>query len=200
MTNRHFQQRVFDLYKTHVKELHSLGIHGDEIATTSLPGPVVSTLTDRDTSLFPGGYVSILVAYSSPWIDLCSPDPLIASISRQVLNIEVAYANFCGVRSIIVPGPRADGQPKHVAQYARALQETFLVASRVNIIVHMPMYREPGLEETEPTMSQLLGSGSTASAVETHDEIDLFSAWDSWHTIRSVCNYNIRLYVGVCLL
>src|SRR5207247_1966208 len=90
------------------------------------PNPVVSPLTAEDTTLFPAPYVSGLVAYASPWLDVCSPVPVVASVSRQVLNLEVDYANFCGVRSVIIPGPRRDsvkavrGQP--VTQYARAVQ------------------------------------------------------------------------------
>lgn len=186
---------MVDLYKTHIKYLGELGISGDDaVAATSIPNPIVTTLTDKDTSLVPGGYVSAVVAYSSPWIDLCSPDPLIASISRQVLNLEVAYASFCGCRSIIIPGPRDDGRPKHIAQYARAVQEAFLVAHRTSLIIHMPMYREPGLEEEEKTLSQLLGAASPPT--QPSEEIDLFSAWDTWHTIRTICNYSARLFVG----
>lgn len=160
-----------------------------------MPGPVVPTLTDKDTPLFPGNYVSSLVAYSSPWIDLCSPDPHISSISRQVLNIEAAYAHFCGARTIVVPGPRQDGSSRAIVQYARAIQEALNVANRATIIIHMPMYREPGLEEKAETLSSIFGSGKEAQA-ETKKEIDLFSAWDSWNTIRSVCNYSMRLFVG----
>lgn len=165
----------------------------------SIIDPVVPPLTTEDTNLFPGTYTSGLVAYSSPWIDLCSSNHVISSISRQVLNLEVSYANFCGVRSIIVPGPRQDssktGNSQGVAQYARAIQEAFSIGTRVNIIVHMPMYREPGLEEGVPLLS---GSDDDADGVPSEDQnIDLFSSWDSWHSIRSVCDYDARLFAGM---
>lgn len=138
-----------------------------------------------------------MLAYSSPWIDLGSSDPTIASLSRQALNLEVAFANWCGVRSVIVPGPRKDGDGRAIAQYARAIQETFDVATRVNIIIHLPMYREPGLEEKTPLLStELLGSGHVEASGAQAEEVDLFGAWDTWHTIRTVCNYHNRLYVG----
>ena len=191
----HFLNRVIDLYKAHKQKVAELDLPESAKSNQSLPGPVVPTLTNKDTSLFPSNYVTALVAYSSPWIDLCSPDPLISSISRQALNLEVAYANFCGVRSIIIPGPRKDSSGKEVAQYARAIQEAFLVASRVNLIIHMPMYREPGLEEVSETLTDKI-HGKKDNDNETATEIDLFGAWDSWHTIRSICNYNIRLFVG----
>lgn len=162
-----------------------------ELSNPSLPAPTIPTLTDEDTSLFPSNYVSVLVAYSSPWIDLASDDPLVANLSRQVLNLEVAYANFCGVRSVIIPGPRDDRNAKGIARYARAIQEVFVVATRVNLIIHMPMYREPGLEENEQAMS-----GLASSSPDPKGDIDIYSAWDSWHTIRTVCTYNMKLFVG----
>jgi protein arginine N-methyltransferase 5 len=110
------------------------------------------------------------------------------------LNLEVAYANFCGVRSIIIPGPRSDENGEGIDRYARAIQEALVQATRANIIIHIPMYREPGLDEKVELLSSVVGvykADKTSS-----NDVDIFSAWDSWHTIRSVCNYNSRLYVG----
>ena len=162
------------------------------------PDPIVPPLTTEDTTLFPSAYTSGLIAYSSPWIDLCSPNHVVASISRQVLNLEVSYANFCGVRSIIVPGPRQDsvktGNSQGIAQYGRAIQEALLLGTRVNLIIHIPMYREPGLEEQVKLLS--CEEDSEAQADSKQEEIDLFSAWDSWNSIRTVCEYDGRLFVG----
>lgn len=164
----------------------------------SILDPVVPPLTTEDTTLFPGTYTSGLVAYSSPWIDLCSPNHVISSISRQVLNLEVSYANFCGARSIIIPGPREDsvrtGNGQGIAQYARAIHEAFSIGTRVSIIIHIPMYREPSLEERVPLLSVLDSNADQTSVAR--QEIDLFSSWDSWHVIRSVCEYDTRLFVG----
>lgn len=163
--------------------------------------PVVPPLTTEDTNLFPGTYTSGLVAYSSPWIDLCSPNHVISSISRQVLNLEVSYANFCGIRSIIVPGPRQDsiktGNGQGIAQYARAINEAFSIGTRVSIIIHIPMYREPTLEEKVPLLS--LFDEKTSETSPQQEEIDIFSSWDSWHVIRTICGYDARLFVGMCL-
>ncbi|KAL0470879.1 protein arginine N-methyltransferase [Neurospora intermedia] len=209
ITNEHFHQRVIDLYKSHLQEreqwVTERGLTDAQKANPSLPLPTVPTLTDDDTSLFPSSYVGSLIAYASPWIDLCSADPIISDISRQVLNLELAYANFCGSRTIIIPGPRQD-DGRAVAQYARAIQEAQEVGGRVNLVIHLPMYREPGLEEEAETLSSLLaGDGSSSSnskeAVKTDaakgTEIDLFSTWDSWHTIRTVCKYSGRLFVAL---
>lgn len=71
------------------------------------------------------------------------------------------------------------------------------MASRVNIIIHLPMYREPGLDEKVDLLSAELESSEDAPTEDRKtDEIDLFGAWDTWHTIRSVCDYSTRLYVG----
>lgn len=162
--------------------------------------PIVPPLTPKDTALFPSLVVNTYIAYISPWIDLCSSNPTIANISRQVLNLEVAYANFCGVRSIVVPGPKRDGSGnggyQGISQYGRALQEAMAIGSRLSFLVHIPMYREPGLEEkTSETLSHLAGTPEdSAEKAEAH--IDVYSTWDSWHAIRTVCDYNPQLFVG----
>ncbi|KAL2016516.1 hypothetical protein VTK56DRAFT_3444 [Thermocarpiscus australiensis] len=201
ITNQHFFERVVALLRDYLKEREQWtrvrGLTITQQANPSLPGPVVPTLTDEDTSLFPSNYIGSLVAYSSPWIDLCSPDPHISSISRQVLNLEAAYANFCGARTIVVPGPRQDEGSRGIAQYARAVREAMHVASRANIIIHMPMYREPGLDEKSQTLSSIFSSEHQGEEADPKKEIDLFSAWDTWNTIRSVCNYSMRLFVAL---
>lgn len=114
----------------------------------------------------------------------------------------MAYANFCGVRSLVIPGPRQDGDGRAIAQYVRAVQEAFEVATRVNIIIHMPMYREPGLDEKVKLLSEELDARKAVTNAGSRDdeEVDLFGAWDTWHTIRSVCQYSTRLFVGKTLL
>jgi type II protein arginine methyltransferase len=188
-----------DLVASHFSNLDEHGFAGTTVASAPLADPIVPPLTNHDTSLYPSPSVNTYIAYISPWIDLCSPDPIISNISRQVLNLEVNYANFCGVRSIIIPGPRhdaaKDGTDYGLTQYARAIQEALTIGSRVNFLVHMPMYREPGLEEKAETLTSLL---QRIESIEENNkgDIDLFSAWDSWHLIRSVCSYNTRLLVG----
>ncbi|KAK0626927.1 PRMT5 arginine-N-methyltransferase-domain-containing protein [Immersiella caudata] len=196
ITNHHFRQRVVELYKSHLQDREQWGLSDVAKTNLSLPGPVVPTLTDEDTSYGPSSYVGSLIAYSSPWIDLCSPDPIISSISRQVLNMELVYASFCGARSVIIPGPREDESSSAVMQYSRCIQEALQAANRINIIVHMPMYREPGLEEKAATLSSLLGKANGAGS-SAEKEIDIFTTWDSWHTVRSVCNYSARLFVAL---
>lgn len=195
VTNSHFHQRIKDLTSQSLDDLAKSDI------PSCHPDPIVPPLTTQDTNLFPSTYTSGLVAYASPWIDLCSRNPVVSSISRQVLNLEVAYANFCGARSIIIPGPREDecqaGSGRGVAQFARAIQEAIVIGTRLNFIVHLPMYREPGLEETVETLSSLLPESTNPARRQSGEEIDIFSSWDSWHVIRTVCNYDAKLFVAV---
>ncbi|KAM7209573.1 hypothetical protein V8F20_000311 [Naviculisporaceae sp. PSN 640] len=199
ITNQHFYERVVGLYKSHLQEsedwVQKRGLTPSQRKNPSLPVPVVPTLTNEDTSYFPSSYGGgSPVAYSSPWIDLASTDPIIANISRQVLNIEVAYANFCGATGIIIAGPRNDENGEGVLRFARAIQEAHKVAPRINLIIHMPMYREPGLEEKTETLSSTFGK---TEAAKNTAEIDLFSAWDSWNTIRTMSEYSNRLFLAL---
>ncbi|KAK2025612.1 PRMT5 arginine-N-methyltransferase [Colletotrichum zoysiae] len=189
ITNKYFHARVKDLVSQHLAKAKQSAL--------SLADAVVPPLTPKDTSLFPSHAVTTYIAYASPWIDLASTDPVIASISRQVLNLEIAYANFCGVRSIVLPGPRRDasknGGNQGIAQYGRAVHEAMTIASRLNFIIHIPMYREPGLEETAELLSTLSGEPHP----EQSREIDIYSAWDSWHSVRTMCEYSMRLFVAI---
>ncbi|KAI1736400.1 methyltransferase-like protein [Xylaria scruposa] len=192
ITNTHFHERIVKLVNESLAQAKNQQNAGSRI------DPIVTSLTPEDTTLFPEVYTSGYVGYASPWIDLCSPNHIVASISRQVLNLEVDYANFCGVRSIIVPGPRQDsvqvGSGQGIAQYARAIQEALLIGTRVNLIVHLPMYREPGLEEK---VAQLSISDETQDRAQASKEIDIFTAWDSWHVIRTACDYDAKLFVAL---
>ncbi|KAI0181701.1 Skb1 methyltransferase [Hypoxylon sp. FL1284] len=192
VTSQYFHGRVVELLRAFTRDA------ADKEKASAIPDPIVPPLTINDTTLFPGTYTSGLIAYASPWIDLSSSNRAIASISRQVLNLEISYANFCGVRTVIVPGPRQDavqtGNGQGITQYARAIQEAFSIGTRVNILIHIPMYREPGLEEKEAPLSTGLEATETTPK---GSEIDLFSAWDSWHLIRTVCEYDARLFVAL---
>jgi type II protein arginine methyltransferase len=169
---------------------------GTSRTTALLTDPILPPLTPEDTSVFPSPAVNTFIGFISPWIDLCSPNRIIASISRQVLNLELNYANFCGIKSLVISGPASDasknGGNQGLAQFSRAVQEALTIGSRLTFLIHMPMYREPGLE----TMETLSSLRPTAATQESPAEIDLFSSWDSWHHIRSVCTYDMRLFVG----
>lgn len=198
ITNNHFKSRVFKLVEDHLALLDKSNDDGTSATTSPLTDPILPPLTPEDTSVFPSPAVNTYTGFISPWIDLCSTNRIISSISRQVLNLEINYANFCGIKSLVITGPATDasknGGNQGLTQFSRAVQEALTIGSRLTFLIHMPMYREPGLE-TIDTLSSLR---PTAQREESPAEIDLFAAWDSWHQIRSVCDYDTRLFVGAC--
>lgn len=197
VTNNHFKSRIFELVSSHLAVLEKGGESATSIVTAGRPDPIIPPLTPEDTGLFPSAAVNTYTAYISPWIDLSSSNPLIANISRQVLNLEVNYANFCGVKNIVIPGPAQDASKgrgnQGLAQYSRAVQEALTIGSRLTFLLHVPMYREPVVGSSIETLSSL--DAGKASEAQT-GEIDLFTTWDSWNHVRSVCEYNPRLFVG----
>ncbi|KAJ5053922.1 uncharacterized protein L3040_000212 [Drepanopeziza brunnea f. sp. 'multigermtubi'] len=204
ITSPHFHSRVLTLVSTYQSDLALFESIKDAAAQSPPPAPIIPPLDPVDTPLTPGDAVSQIIAYSSPWIDLCSADPLISNISRQVLNIEIAYASFCGVGNIIIPGPRSytsgSTETDGLIQYARAIQEALNIGSYLQMAIHIPMY---GNEEAHDMIGDLR---PFARDFETHGatrkankEIDLFETWDAWNLIRSICKYSSRLSVALAL-
>lgn len=196
ITNSHFRSRVFKLVEEHLANLEKSGDDGSSSVTSPWTDPILPPLTPDDTSVYPSPVVNTYTGYTSPWIDLCSPNRIISSISRQVLNLEINYANFSGIKSLVITGPTADsskrGGNQGLAQYSRAIHEALTIGSRLTFLIHMPMYREPGLKIPK-TLSSLQPSNEPQDA---STEVDIFTSWDAWHHIRSVCNYDMQLYVG----
>ncbi|MCJ1394856.1 methyltransferase protein [Xylographa bjoerkii] len=154
--------------------------------------PTIPPLSLPDTPLTPGDITSQLLAFVSPWIDLCSPDPLISNISRQVLYLEIAYAAFCGIEYVFVPGPKlyhGDAATHGTPQYARAVQEALSIGSHLSIHIMFPMIADP-IDES----SSVIGNLASQTRPEYIDEVDelrpqkpdIFGTWDAWNTIRTV--------------
>jgi protein arginine N-methyltransferase 5 len=122
--------------------------------------------------------------------------------------MEIEYAAFCGVGNVIIPGPRRHSNGRDdtsgLVQYARAIQEALSVGTYVNVAIHIPMY-DQGETHTKDPIGELAPFArenycSAIDQVNAAKDAELFSTWDSWNTIRSVCNYNSRLSVGKLLL
>lgn len=196
ISNESFKNRIFEQLSDHLGKFQKANESATTVETSSRADPIIPPLTPKDTALFPSVAVNTYVGCVSPWIDLCSSDPVVANVSRQILNVEINYASFCGVRSVIIPGPREEyleNNSKALAQYSRAVLEALKVGSGLNFLVHMPMYKETGqLENATKTLSSL----AISQAPKTSENTDVLSAWDAWHQIRSVCSYNMRLSVG----
>ena len=204
ITTPHFHSRVLALLSSHLSQLRPVSVTSEKSvgALKNSPPPIIPPLRPVDTPLSPSPTLAQLLAIASPWTDLCSPDPLIANLSRQVLNQEVAYAAFCGVGNIIVPGPKLHHRDVHgsgITQYARAIQEALNVASYLSIQILMPMTDHPDSDAGD-------GVGSLApfaredyveeSGRQEGRRPDTFGTWDAWNVIRTVCKYSPRLFVG----
>ncbi|KAJ9667448.1 hypothetical protein H2201_002316 [Coniosporium apollinis] len=151
ITTSHFHSRVLTLLSSYQAEIEA-GTPGSD-----LPMPLVTPLTPADSPLTPSETISQLLAVTSPWIDLASPDPVIASLSLQVFNQEIAYAAFCGVGNVIIQGPSLHSiySGQGLPQYARAIQEALDVGPYLNLQVLLPMTGDPSWDDSSAVMGHL---------------------------------------------
>lgn len=204
ITNSTFQSRVLNVLLDYLRAseetetpLHSLS--GQE----RVPAwPLLSSLTPEDTSVGPDETTSQLIFTTSTWIDLASPDPLIADVSRQVLALEVAYASFCGATNVIIQGSKLCASSEDgLTRYAHAVQEALGLGAYLQ--VHISLYMS-GAKASEPDEGDLatfardeyiddLGEDDEDEESETVDD---FASWDVWNLVRTMCKYNARLSVG----
>lgn len=186
LTTASFHERVVSQLQSHLSSEDGAGLL-----------PLISPLSPADTSLTPNPSNSALMGIVSPWIDLASPDPIIAHISRQVLGMEVAFAAFCGISNVILHGPVSD---EGVTQYSRAIAEALGLGPYVQLHVLLPMTGELETDGGEAKhLSELARTEFDIDVKfdgEDEDEQDAYRAWETWHTIRSVCNYSQKLSLG----
>lgn len=161
---------------------------------------VVPPLGPDDSDLTPHEATNQLIGVTSPWIDLCSPDPLVADVSRQVFAIEIAYAAFCGISFVMIPGPKlhhgalyADG----LAYYARAVQEAISVAPYMQFnlwfhIIDHPNWETVNVGDLSAFARPEYLSDDNSSPVQP----DIYGTWEAWDVIRKICKYPSRLFVG----
>ena len=145
ITTPTFHTRVLTLLSNYMAEV-------EKDSDMGLSAPTIPSLSPVDTPLAPGEAISHLLAVVSPWIDLCSPDPVIYAVSRQVLELEVAYAAFCGIGNIILPGPKLHHGKLHgegVTKYAYAVQEVLKIAQYIQLSIMLPMMDDPGQDSDE---------------------------------------------------
>ena len=173
ITTPTFHTRVLTLVSNHIIEL-------DRNTGIELAVPIIPSLSPVDTPLAPGHTISHLLAVVSPWIDLCSPDPVIYGVSRQVLGLEVAYAAFCGIGNVILPSPKLRHGKLHgegVTQYAYAIQEALKIAQYIQLSIILPMTDDP--EQDSDEVEGSLAKEARAKYVGLSDEHTHKNSMDS---------------------
>ena len=156
--------------------------------------PLISPLSPADTSLAPNASNSALMGIVSPWIDLASPDPIIAHASRQVLSMEVAFAAFCGISNVIIHGPDSEGEVK---QYSRAIAEALGLGPYIQVHVLLPMSGDLEADCGDAThLSELARPAFINNEDDVSETDDAYSSWEIWSTLQSICSYSQKLSLG----
>ncbi|KAL2864662.1 protein arginine N-methyltransferase [Aspergillus lucknowensis] len=205
ITTSHFHSRVLSLLSSHLSSLHTVSHDAPRtlMATENVRPLLIPQLGPSDTHLTPNEAMSQLVGVTSSWIDMCSPDPLIADISRQVFMLEVSYAAFCGIGYLLIPGPKLHHNGMHsegLIHYARAIQDAISLGPYIQFHIWLNMVDNEELELDE------MGDLAPLARDEFFDKpergspkVDLFGTWDAWDAIRRACKYHSRLFVALSL-
>ena len=203
ITTAHFHSRVLTAIASHLSQLQSVsyGSSGTLASSDNSSPLLIPPLTPVDTPLAPSECAGQILAVASLWVDLCSPDPLIADISRQILLLEIAYAAFTGITYVLIPGPRLHNgclQEDGLMQYARAIQEALKVGPYIQLQIWLPMIDHPDYRyEDMGDLAPFARPEYVRDAEETQSKkLDIFGTWDAWNIIRTFCKYHTRLCVG----
>ncbi|KAI9376367.1 PRMT5 arginine-N-methyltransferase-domain-containing protein [Aspergillus egyptiacus] len=205
ITTPHFHSSVLRLLSSHLADLRAVfpDDAGTLNTTENIQPVVVPKLGPSDTHLTPNDAMSQLMGVTSSWIDLCSPDPLIADISRQVFMLEVAYAAFCGIGYILIPGPKLHHNGLHsegLFYYARAIQDAISLGPYIQFHIWLPMVDNQDLEVDEMGDLAPLAREEFFNSIERQTpKVDFFGTWDAWDAIRRTCRYHSRLFVALSL-
>ncbi|KAI1918779.1 hypothetical protein LOZ58_006161 [Ophidiomyces ophidiicola] len=203
ITTAGFHSKVLALLSSHLSSLESPShdVCGTLATSTNTRPLTIPSLALSDSHLSPNPSVSSMVAISSRWTDLCSPDPLIADISRQVLLHEVAYAAFCGISYLVIPGPKLQHGSVGLMHYARAIQEAMNLAPYIQVHIWLQMTDNPGSENNDIGDLMPFARAEYVPEQDTNAPIrpDHLGTWDAWDVIRRVCKYHTRLFVALSL-
>lgn len=187
ITTPHFRDNVHNLVASYYATVDNAE-NPDEF-----PVPLVPALKPIDSTLTPNDIISQLIITAASWIDLASPDPIIANVSQQVFNLEVAYAAFCGVQHIVVQAPTL-GNHSRLTQFSRAIQGALSIGSYIQFHILLPIAGSDAKSVQES--KHLSRFAKTDEANETGGHISDWTSWDAWNAIRQFCNYSGRLSVG----
>jgi protein arginine N-methyltransferase 5 len=195
ITTPHFHSNVQALLSSYYAAIDS-----NADSPNDVPIPLIPALSPADSPLVPNDSISQLLVTTTSWIDLASPDPLIANISRQVFNLEIAYAAFCGVQHVIVQGPVLWGGTictSRLTQYARAIQEALSIGIYLQIYIYLPMV--PSSAKTAERRFHLSQFATSQDVCDRTEIASAWTSWEAWNVIRTLCTYNNRLLIGKSL-
>ena len=199
ITTPYFHTRVLSKLSTHLPTSSSTS--SIDLTRSVNASPIeIDPLTPLDTPLSPDEITTQLIGVTSSWMDLASPDPVIADVSRQVLKLEIAYAAFCGITYVLIPGPRmrnrADDGSGFV-QFAQALLDGLATGPWMQLYVWMPLI-DHSEDDTEDIgdISPFARQQYISNLEDSSRRLDVFGTWEAWNTIRSICKYSSRLSVG----
>ena len=198
ITTDHFHSRVLSLLSASLAQPENS--NQTPFSAGNFSSISISQLSPLDTPLTPDQSTSQIIATTSPWIDLGSPDPIIADLSRQILKLELTYAAFCGITYVLIAAPRShQSAPSDsgLVQYARTILDALQHGPYMQIHIWLPMIEH--VENDGDLVGDLAPfARQEYQREESHDarRLDIFGTWAAWNVIRSMCKYHSRLCVG----
>jgi type II protein arginine methyltransferase len=199
ITTPYFHTRVLSKLSTHLPSSSSTS--SIDLTRSVNASPIqIEPLSPLDTSLTPDEITGQLIGTTSSWIDLASPDPVIADVSRQVLRLELAYAAFCGITYVLIPGPRMRNRAHDgsgYVQFGREILDSLSLGPYMQLYIWLPLidHSEDDVEEIGD-LSPFARQQYLDYPDDSSRRLDLFGTWEAWNTIRSICKYSSRLSVG----
>jgi type II protein arginine methyltransferase len=199
ITTPYFHTRVLSKLSTHLPSSSSTS--SIDLTRTTNASPIeIEELSPLDTPLTPDETTNQLIGVTSSWIDLGSSDPVIADVSRQVLKLELAYAAFCGLTYILIPGPRMQNRADDgsgFVQYGRSILDSLALGPYMQLFIWTSLLDHS--ENDRDDVGDLAVFARPQFLARPEDQsrrLDLFGTWEAWNTIRSICKFSSRLSIG----
>ncbi|KAI9928307.1 methyltransferase protein [Aspergillus wentii] len=186
ITTSQFHSRVLTLLSSHLSSLQKATCdpNGTMATTQNIRPLVIPQLTPSDTHLTPNDAMTQLVGVT-------------------ILMLEVAYAAFCGIGYILVPGPKLHHGSMHsegVGFYARAIQDALNIGPYIQFHIWLRTVDSPDLEVDQiGDLAPLAREEFLVSDGEPTTKVDPFGTWDAWDTVRRTCKYHARLFVALSM-
>ncbi|KAH3671690.1 hypothetical protein OGAPHI_000395 [Ogataea philodendri] len=176
ITNARYRENCKTYFQSFKDSISAL----DNGYAEAVPGELaVPFPRSNEVNISTGPHTLNTIGLLSPWIELGATDPLINEFSFQVISNEIAYAQFLGVKKLLLAPPK---NLNHLALFTNSLNSIFHTFSDIEISISLPICEDP---QVNPTTGELIPI------------IDPLSTWDMWNTIRIQCNYHRNLTVSL---